>query len=111
MKPTPIDIADAIAKIEAGPDPVSGEYEFPDYLDPGSHWYCALYDPDGQRACDGFEDTAGGAMAMAWVGAHAPEAIVNQHVELGAVPYNVSEGWRFELTPPQEVTPPGLYKR
>jgi hypothetical protein len=42
MRPTPTDIANAIAKIEAGPDPVSGECEFPDYPDPVSHWYCAL---------------------------------------------------------------------
>jgi hypothetical protein len=72
MKPTPTDIADAIAKCEAGPDPVSGEYEFPDYRDAGSHWFCVLYDPEGKRVCDGFDDTTGAAMAMAWVGAHAP---------------------------------------
>jgi hypothetical protein len=105
MKPTPTDIADAIAKCEAGPDPVSGEYEFLDYRDAGSHWFCVLYDPEGKRVCDGFDDTTGAAMAMAWVGAHAPDGIINQHVELGTVPYNVPEGWRFELTPPQKSVP------
>jgi hypothetical protein len=59
VKPTPTDIADVIAKCEAGPDPVSGEYEFPDYRDAGSHWFCVLYDPEGKRVCDGFGDTAG----------------------------------------------------
>jgi hypothetical protein len=97
MKPTPTDIADAIAKCEAGPDPVSGEYEFLDYRDAGSQ--------EGKRVCDGFDDTAGAAMAMGWVGAHALDGIINQHVELGTVPYNVPEGWRFELTPPQGSVP------
>ena len=48
VKPTPTDIADAITKCEAGPDPVSGEYEFPDYQDAGLHWFCFLYDPEGK---------------------------------------------------------------
>jgi hypothetical protein len=47
------------------------------------------------------------AMAMAWVGAFAPDGIVNAYVELGTVPYNVpDDGWRFELTPPLGSAPP-----
>jgi hypothetical protein len=50
---------------------------------------------------DGRADTAGEAMALAWIQVHAPDALIKPHVELGAVPYNIPENWRFELTPPQ----------
>ena len=47
---------------------------------------------------EGQAETAGEAMALAWIHAHAPDALIDAHVELGAVPYNVPDGWRFELT-------------
>jgi hypothetical protein len=37
------------------------------------HWFCVLYDPEGKLVCGSFDDTAGAAMAIAWVGAHAPD--------------------------------------
>jgi hypothetical protein len=36
-------------------------------------------------------------MALAWLHAHAPEALIDANVELGEVPYTVPDGWRFEF--------------
>jgi hypothetical protein len=91
--PTPLDIADAITKIE--------EAEWIDPSEVTVHWDCKLYAPEGKEMGEGHADTAGEAMALAWIHAHAPDALINAEVELGQVPYNIPEGWRFELTPPQ----------
>ena len=91
-KPTPADIAIAIAKAELG-----------DWIDPVDvpvSWFCELYDPEGQCVSDGRGHTAREAMAFAWLNANAPDALMNARVELSAVPYDVPDGWRFELTPP-----------
>jgi len=92
MKPTPADIAIAIAKAELG-----------DWIDPTDVplcWMCLLYDPDGMLVTDGCAPTANEAMAFAWLLVHAPDALHNAYVEPGSVPYDIPLGWRFELTPP-----------
>jgi hypothetical protein len=97
MKPTAADIAIVIGKIEAG-----------DWLDPSEKpisWSCVLYDPDGECVGDGDAHTAREAMALAWVHAHAPDALIINHVAPGEVPYDVPDGWRFELTPPWQRIP------
>ena len=97
MKPTAADIAIVIGKIEAG-----------DWLDPSEEpisWSCVLYDPDGERVGDGDAHTAREAMAPAWVHTHAPDALIISHVSPGEVPYDVPDGWRFELTRPWRRTP------
>ena len=97
MKPTAADIAIVIGKIEAG-----------DWLDPSEEpisWSCVLYDPEGKRAGDGDAHTAREAMALAWVHAHAPDALIINHVTFGEVPYDVPDGWCFELTPPWQRIP------
>jgi hypothetical protein len=89
-KPTPADIA--IAKAELG-----------DWIDSPVepvNWLCDLYDPEGKHAGDGTGHTAREATALAWLCAHAPDALIDRYVEPGTVPYDVPDGWRFELTPP-----------
>jgi hypothetical protein len=91
-KPSPADIVIAIGRAEAG-----------DWIDPSEvpiNWECILYDPEGERVGDGNAETPQLAMALAWVHCWAPDALTTQHVELGAVPFHVPAGWRFELTPP-----------
>ena len=91
IKPSPADILVAIGKIAAG-----------DWIDPcyaPPHWYCVLYDEHGQRHCDGNAYTAAEAMALAWIGVWAPDALIEGRVEPGEVPFHVPDGWRFELTP------------
>jgi hypothetical protein len=94
MKPTPADILVAIAKAEAG-----------DWIDPLEEpicWACELHPPDGEhgRSYDGHAHTAAQAMAMAWLHAWAPDALIEGYVEPDSVPFDIPEGWRFELTPP-----------
>jgi hypothetical protein len=92
MKPSPADIAIAIAKAELG-----------DWIDPTDvplNWSCELYTPNGERAGDGNAHTAAEAMALAWLCAWAPNALIDRRVEVNSVPYDVPDGWRFELTPP-----------
>jgi hypothetical protein len=102
MKPTPIDIANAIAMIEAGVDrdgrPDPREREWIDPTEVTAHWDCRPYDPEGKAMGEGQAETAGEAMALAWIHAHAPDALIDAHVALGAVPYIVPDTWRFELT-------------
>jgi hypothetical protein len=69
MKPTPTDIADAIAKCEAGPDPVSGE-RIIEMLGRTGFASCTIR--EGKRLCDGFDDTAGAAMAISLGGRSCP---------------------------------------
>jgi hypothetical protein len=97
MKPTPADIAVAIAKAESG-----------DWIDPTDvafRWSCELYSPDGKRSGDGDAHTPQEAMALAWLSAWAPDALLRGYVEVGSVPYDVPDGWRFELTPPWRTKP------
>jgi hypothetical protein len=92
--PTASDIAAAIELVEAG------EWIDPDRL-ASTYWRCELYTPENKRVADGVADTPGEAMGLAWVAAWT-DALINQHVPAG-VPYEVLEGWRFELTPPDEL--------
>ena len=69
MKPTTTDIADAIAKIEAGVD-AEGRPDFREagWIDPSEvtvHWSCRPYDPEGQEMGGGQADTASEATALA----------------------------------------------
>ena len=97
-KPTPADIAAAIELVEAG-----------EWIDPtrlaSTFWRCELYDPENKRVADGVADTPGEAMGLAWIAAWWLDALIDQHVPSG-MPYEVPEGWRFELTPPDELGPP-----
>lgn len=96
MKPTPADILVAIAKAESG-----------DWIDPLQepiHWYCELYDGAGQPAGNGCGHSAAEAAAMAWLHRWAPGALADAYVEEGSVPFDVPDGWRFELTPPWQVS-------
>ena len=91
-KPTPADIIVAIAKAESG-----------DWINPSDepiNWFCELYDPDGKPAGNGSAHTAAQAMAMAWLCAWAPDALITAYVELGSVPFEIPDGWDFKLTPP-----------
>jgi len=91
MKPTPADIIIAIGKVQAG-----------DWIDPTDRralFSCRLFDPTGRCVGDGDAYTAGEAMALAWIHVHAPDALWKGRVELGEVPYEGPEGWRFEVTP------------
>jgi hypothetical protein len=97
MKPASADILAAIAKAELG-----------DWIDPTVvpvRWHCDLYDADGQRVGDGDGHTATEAMALAWLCVWAPDALINARVEPGAVPYDIPDGWRFELAPPWQSKP------
>ena len=78
-----------------------------DWIDPvdvAFRWSCVLYDPEGERAGDGDAHTPQEAMALAWLCAWAPDALinhyVNHYVQPGSVPYDMPDGWRFELIPP-----------
>jgi hypothetical protein len=89
-KPTAADIIVACGKIAAD-----------DWLDPADappHWLCVVYDEKGARTCAGEAHEAAEAMALAWIGAWDNDALVRGHVDLGAVPMTVPDGWRFELT-------------
>jgi hypothetical protein len=96
MKPTATDIMLAIEAIEIG-----------DWIDPGGFpnifWTCDLFTPDGKRVMDGVAETASQAVAMAWVNAHAPDALTEGYVPPGEVPFVVPDGWWFELTPPGDT--------
>jgi hypothetical protein len=88
-KPTAADILIAIGNIEAG--------DWFDPIDEPTCWSCFLYDPEGQRVGDGHAHTERGAMALAWVCVEAPDALINGHVRLGEVSFEVPDGWRFQL--------------
>ena len=92
MKPAAADILIALAKAEAG-----------DWIDPlrePIHWYAELRDPDGNQFWNGCGHTAAQAMAMAWLHYWAPDALIDAYVEQGSVPFEVPDGFHFELTPP-----------
>jgi hypothetical protein len=95
MRPTPADIAAAIEIIEAG------EWIDPEGLAP-TYWSCELYNPENKCVGNGIADTPGVAMAMAWIHVWWPDALIDCYVPAG-MPWNVPEGWRFELTPPAEL--------
>src|SRR3954451_24894059 len=90
-KPTPADIQAAIVAAEN----VS-------WIDPQKQpisWFCELTDPKGERWSDGCGHTAAEAMAMAWLGVWAPDAL-DGYVEPGTVPLHIPNGFVFKLTPP-----------
>lgn len=94
-EPTAVDILVALAKVAAG-----------DWIDPLAepiHWCAEVRDPDGRVFWNGCGHTAGQAMAMAWIHYHAPDALIDTYVEEGSVPFDVSDGFRFELTPPWQA--------
>jgi hypothetical protein len=99
MKPTAADIIIAIAKAELG-----------DWIDPSEQpicWACELHPPPDSGiggTYNGHAHTAAQAMAMAWLHAWAPDALIAAHVELGSVPFDIPKGWTFELTPPWRCT-------
>lgn len=97
QKANTADILIAIGKAEAG-----------DWIDPTDepiNWFCKLYDPDGQCVGDGSARTPTVAMALAWLCAWAPDALIDAYVKIGSVPFDVPDGWRFELTPPWRSRP------
>ena len=61
------------------------------------NWLCRLYDRAGECVCDGNADTAAMAMAMTWLSHWCPDALITGRVEIGAVPFNVPEGWRLQV--------------
>jgi len=93
LKPTVADIVVAIAKVLCG----AGNWIDPAEKTPA--FWCRLYDADGELCCDGCADTAAEAMALAWIGVHAPDALWLARVRSDEVPYEVPAGWRFEVTP------------
>ena len=101
VRPSPAEIAAVIEKIKIG-----------DWIDPerepieASYWFCTLYEDTGQRVGDGLALTAGEAMSLAWVCAMAPDALIENYVAPGEVPYEIPGDWRFELQPPQEPPRP-----
>jgi hypothetical protein len=66
-KPTPADILIAIAKAELG--------DWFDPLDVPLNWSCELHSPDG-HVYNGNAHTAAEAMALAWLHAWAPDALI-----------------------------------
>jgi hypothetical protein len=98
MKPTASDIATAIEIIEAE------EWIDPLGLAP-TYWSCELFNPENRRVSDGAAWTPGVAMAMAWINYWWPDACIDCHVPTGEMPWNVPDGWSFELTPPVELAP------
>jgi hypothetical protein len=95
--PSPADIAVAIGKVAAG--------DWIDPLDAPLNWLCLLYDPEGFEIADGNAHTPREAMALAWIACCSPDALIDGYVEPGSVPYEVPEGYRFELTPPWKSKP------
>ena len=68
-KPSPEDIKRAIRQAETG-----------DWIDPLEEIIssdCVLTDSRGRRICDGRAHSAVEAMALAWLGAWAPDALIN----------------------------------
>jgi hypothetical protein len=88
-KPTRTELLDVIADIEAGA-----------WIDPGGEealfWYCDLFDPNGAWAGEGAGYAPGEAMSYSWVHAHSPDALIENDV--GNIPLEIADGWRFELS-------------
>jgi hypothetical protein len=106
MRPSPNDIAEMIALINAGPDK-EFRWLFPDIPEPANaFWWCRLYDPEGHAlSVDGVGYTPEQAMAYAWIHAIVEEPFLGE-VDLSVVvPHIVPDGWRFELTPPKGDAP------
>ena len=98
MKPRPADILVAIGKIATG--------DWVDPLDAPICWTCHVYAPDGGRAGDGSGRTAGEAMAVAWILVWDCDAFDRgRRVVPGSIPFDIPEGWRFELSPPWQSKP------
>ena len=81
-----------------------GNRESPfDWIDPLEtplNWSCTLYNSEGFEIGNGNAHTPREAMALAWIACCSPDALIDGYVEPGSVPYEVPEGYRFELTPP-----------
>jgi hypothetical protein len=97
QKPTATDIVDAIGIIERD-----------EWIDTGIYhlqtcWSAEVYMPDGRCVGNGSADTPGLAMAMAWICYWDNDALCRGEVEEEYVPLTVPDGWRFELTPPDEL--------
>jgi hypothetical protein len=94
-RPTASEIRAVIDELEDG-----GLYE------PGViFWSCWLHDPEGRPRSSGQAESAGAAMAMAWINYWAPDGLIDIDFDdsngvFDEVPLTVPVGWRFELTPP-----------
>jgi hypothetical protein len=95
--PSPADIAVAIGKVQAD--------DWIDPLETPLNWLCLLYDSEGFEIANGNAHTPREAMALAWIACCSPDALIDGYVEPGSVPYEVPEGYRFELTPPWKSKP------
>jgi hypothetical protein len=97
VKPTPEDIRTAVILVEDG-----------GWLNPDQepfYWSCELHAPDPLSRpfpFDGCGRTAAQAMAMAWIHAWCPDALIDGEI-LDDMPYEVPDDWRFELTPPWQA--------
>lgn len=93
-KPTRDDILGAIRKAQTR--------DWGDPLDmPGLMWEANVVDPEGQRCGNGNSFSPNGAMALAWLAAMAPDALIDAYVDRDTVPLEIPDGWSFELTPPE----------
>jgi hypothetical protein len=106
-KPSVHAVAIAIERAETG----AWLEDFADGTDLRLDWFCLLYNPDGAIAGNGNAYEPELAMAYAWLHVHAPDALIDGEVELGAVPYLVPDGWRFELFPPGTALPASFHQR
>src|SRR5262249_36913156 len=52
-------------------------------------WECRLYDPGGEFVNEGYALTTGEGMALVWIHAHCPDALIDADVPAGEVPYQV----------------------
>jgi hypothetical protein len=101
-RPTASDIMAVIDELEGG-----GLYVEPEDL---VFWDCRLREPEGHVVSDGQAESAGAAMAIAWINYWAPDVLVLLHFHdhddrLDEVPLIVPLGWRFELIPPLPHSP------
>ncbi len=60
-------------------------------------WTCDLYDPAGNLVTNGDANTPSEAMALAWLAAIEPDALITAKVPYSAELYDVPPGWRFEV--------------
>jgi hypothetical protein len=89
-RPSAADITRAIDIINAG--------AWLEPLEQGPCWHCVAYGETGEAACSGDGPTATEGAALAWIGVWQPDAL-NNSADSAQVPLEISDGWRFELTP------------
>jgi hypothetical protein len=95
-RPSSAELLVAIGKVAAG-----------DWIDPATapiHWDCQLYDSNDYWAGEGCGHTAAEAMALAWLHAWAPDALIKGRAEPGEVQFEIPDTWRFDLTPPWRIS-------